>query len=217
MSARSRPFTVLATYGTDHHPFDRLSRWLESWLESRPATHAGVRCLVQEGYSRPPAGARPIGIVARPELLGLMRDADVVLGQGGPGTVLDAAVSGRIPIVVPRLARFDEVVDDHQVAFCRRMAADGRALLAESADRLHVLLDGALADPASVRTEAGVPPIDDTVTQVRRLLGETATRPVGFVSLRRLREVTTSGRSDAAAQGGPGSGTRSRAGRRRSA
>lgn len=185
MSPLPRAFTIVATFGTDHHRFDRLSRWLESWL----AGHADVRCLAQEGYTRPPAGADPIGIVSRAELLELMADADAVVGQGGPGTVLDAAVAGRLPIVVPRLARFDEVVDDHQVAFCRRMAADGRALLAETEERLHALLDRVLAEPASVRTVAGAPRIDDTVVRVRRLLSETRSRPTGFVSVRRLREV----------------------------
>ncbi|WP_017936581.1 glycosyltransferase [Nocardioides sp. Iso805N] len=191
MTAPGHTFTVLATFGTDHHRFDRLSRWLASWL----AAHPDVRCLVQTGYSGTTAGAESIGIVSRAELLSRMEDADVVLGQGGPGTVLDAAVVGRIPVVVPRLARYGEVVDDHQVAFCRRMAADGRALLAESETQLHRLLDAALADPATVRTDAGSPPIHDTVDRVARLLRETASRPVGFVSLARLREIVQSRRS----------------------
>jgi UDP-N-acetylglucosamine transferase subunit ALG13 len=215
VSPRPRPFTIVATFGTDHHRFDRLSRWLESWL----AGHPDVRCLAQEGYSPAPAGARAIGIVSRTELLGLMGDADAVVGQGGPGTVLDAAVAGRIPIVVPRLARFGEVVDDHQVAFCRRMAADGRALVAETEHQLHARLDGVLADPATVRNDAGVPPIDDTVVRVRRLLGETSTRPVGFVSLRRLRELATPmiRRTDPrAASAGRGVGSRTTGSRPRS-
>lgn len=188
MTAPRPTFTVFATFGTDHHRFDRLSRWLASWL----AAHPDVRCLVQEGYSGPTAGAESIGIVSRAELLSHMGAADIVLGQGGPGTVLDAAIVGRLPVVVPRLARYGEVVDDHQVAFCRRMAADGRALLAESEKQLHQLLDAALADPATVRTEAGSPPIGDTVHRVASLLRETASRPVGFLSLARLREIVQS-------------------------
>jgi len=187
-TVRPRPFTVVATFGTDHHRFDRLARWLERWL----ASHRDVRCVVQEGSTTPPAGAEPVGIVSRSELLALMGDADVVLGQGGPGTVLDAAVADRMPVVVPRLARYDEAVDDHQLAFCRRMASDGRALLVETEEQLRATLDAALADPARVRSGAGVPPIDDTIARVRRLLDETARRSAGFVSPRRLGEIFAS-------------------------
>jgi UDP-N-acetylglucosamine transferase subunit ALG13 len=187
-------FTLMVTFGTDHHHFDRLSHWLEPWL----AHHPQVRCLVQEGYTRPPAGTEAVGIVSREELLDLMRSATVVVGQGGPGTILDAAVCGRLPIVVPRLARHDEVVDDHQVAFCRRMSQDGRALLAESPRALYAHLDRALADPASVQTTPGVPPIDETVANVGRLLGEVAARRTGFVSLSRLADLLGHGRRAAA-------------------
>jgi UDP-N-acetylglucosamine transferase subunit ALG13 len=103
--------------------------------------------------------------------------------------MLDAAVAGRLPIVVPRLAGYAEVVDDHQVAFCRRMAADGRALLAETEDCFHDRLDAALAHPDTVRVNAGVPAIDDTIASVRRLISETVDRRVGFLSLARLREI----------------------------
>jgi UDP-N-acetylglucosamine transferase subunit ALG13 len=193
--SETEPFTLLVTFGTDHHRFSRLSEWLEPWL----ADHPEVRCLVQEGYSSAPAGAETIGIVARAELLALMGAASVIVGQGGPGTILDAAVCGKLPIVVPRLAQYDEVVDDHQVAFCRRMAADGRALLAESMDSLHDRLDAALEDPAIVTSTVGVPPIDDTITQVRVLLDQLLARRPGFVSWRCLRDLLGRDRPSAAA------------------
>lgn len=176
------PFTLLVTFGTDHHPFSRLSGWLEPWL----AAHPGVRCIVQEGYSVPPAGAETVGIVSRAALLDLMRSASAIVGQGGPGTVLDAASCGRVPIVVPRLARHGEVVDDHQVAFCRRMAAEGRALLAESATALHHLLDAAVADPATTRCAPYVPPVLETVATMRGVLHQVLAHRPGFVSWRHV-------------------------------
>lgn len=186
----SEPITLFVTYGTDHHPFDRLSAWVEDWL----ARHPEVTCLAQEGSSPPPAGAIAVGIVSREELLDMMRTSTIVLGQGGPGTVLDAGVAGKLPIVVPRLARHDEVVDDHQVAFCRRMDADGRALLAESREELHLFLDIALADPSSVLTAGGTPPIGETVANVEAVLSGVARRQPGFVSLGRFTETLRSRR-----------------------
>jgi UDP-N-acetylglucosamine transferase subunit ALG13 len=45
--------------------------------------------------------------------------------------VLAATANGRSPIVVPRLERLREAVDDHQLAFGRRLAAEGRVVLVE--------------------------------------------------------------------------------------
>jgi UDP-N-acetylglucosamine transferase subunit ALG13 len=57
--------------------------------------------------------------------------------------------------VVPRRHRLGEHVDDHQVAFSRRLAADGSVFLAESEADLHGLLDRVVAAPAAFRVPAG--------------------------------------------------------------
>jgi UDP-N-acetylglucosamine transferase subunit ALG13 len=80
-----------------------------------------------------------------------MARADVVIAQGGPATIMDARSVGQRPIVIPRLARFDEVVDDHQVAFTDWMAAKDFVWLAADEGELHALIDAALAEPARVR------------------------------------------------------------------
>jgi UDP-N-acetylglucosamine transferase subunit ALG13 len=182
--------SVLVTYGTDHHRFDRLSRWIEDWLATRP----GVRCAAQEGASRPPQGALALGLVAREELLAHMRQATVVVGQAGPGTVIDAHQCGVLPLLVPRLPALDEVVDDHQVAFARTMAASGRALVAESAGELWELLDAVAADPAMVRTPAASADLVDVGRQLAQLCDDVLGRPAGWVHLGRVVEMARSRR-----------------------
>jgi hypothetical protein len=47
---------LLVTVGTDHHPFDRLVRWVDGWLASSPRRHdSGLTCLMQTGTAAPPA------------------------------------------------------------------------------------------------------------------------------------------------------------------
>ncbi|WP_421119149.1 hypothetical protein ACE2AJ_17565 [Aquihabitans daechungensis] len=64
---------------------------------------------------------------------------------------MDARSVGQRPIVIPRLGRFDEVVDDHQVAFTDWMAAKELIWLAGDEEELHELIDAALADPRRVK------------------------------------------------------------------
>ena len=76
------PLAGVVTVGTDHHRFDRLMDWLERWNAGHPGA---VRWVVQHGSSRPMTGADGFAMKPRADLLELLRAADVVVTQGGPG------------------------------------------------------------------------------------------------------------------------------------
>jgi UDP-N-acetylglucosamine transferase subunit ALG13 len=142
---------LLVSVGTDHHPFDRLIGWIDGWLAANPGR---LRCLMQTGTSAPPRGpAEWQAYLAFDALEGAMAEAAAVVCHGGPGTILGARHLGAVPIVVPRQHRLGEHVDDHQVAFARRLAAagDGGIHLAETEPDLHRLLDRVVAEPGGFR------------------------------------------------------------------
>ena len=145
---------LLVTVGTDHHPFDRLVRWAGAWFDGHPGR---LRCLMQTGTSAPPAGgAEWQAYLEYDALQEAMASAAAVVCHGGPGTILGARHMGAVPIVVPRQHRLGEHVDDHQVAFSRRLAADGDEIhLAETGADLHRLLDRVAAEPAAFRAGPG--------------------------------------------------------------
>ena len=149
---------LLVTVGTDHHPFDRLVRWVDGWLDSPGGRAPGLRCLLQTGTSAAPAGesgaVRWQAYLEFEALQTAMRDAAAVVCHGGPGTILGARHMGAVPIVVPRQHRLGEHVDDHQVAFSRRLAAEGSVFLAESAADLRGLLERVAVEPAAFRASA---------------------------------------------------------------
>src|SRR5690606_11205344 len=101
--------------------------------------------LVQYGTATPPTHAQATAMLGYDELVAEMAAADVVVAQGGPATIMDARSVGRRPIVIPRLSRFDEVVDDHQVAFTEWMSAKGLVWLASDESELNQQLDAAIA------------------------------------------------------------------------
>ncbi|MGN6693556.1 MAG: glycosyltransferase [Aquihabitans sp.] len=138
---------VLVTVGTDHHRFDRLIGWVDAWA----AAHPDAEVLVQHGTADPPTHGTAVVMLGYDELVAEMARADVVIAQGGPATIMDARSVGQRPIVIPRLARFDEVVDDHQVAFTDWMATKDFVWLAADEDQLHALIDAALAEPERVK------------------------------------------------------------------
>jgi UDP-N-acetylglucosamine transferase subunit ALG13 len=160
---------LLVTVGTDHHPFDRLVGWAGAWLAAHPGT---LRCLMQTGTSAPPAGpAEWQAYLEFGALQAAMASAAAVVCHGGPGTILGARHMGAVPIVVPRQHRLGEHVDDHQVAFSRRLAAEGDEIhLAEGEADLHRLLDRVAAEPAVFRAGPGDRATGGAVREFGRLV-----------------------------------------------
>jgi UDP-N-acetylglucosamine transferase subunit ALG13 len=144
---------VFVTVGTDHHPFDRLVRWVDGWLEAGASDR--VRCLVQFGTSRPPLLADGRDYLSYEEVRRAMAEAVAVVTHGGPGSVMSCRWSGKVPVVVPRRHDLGEHVDDHQVVFARRMALQGEMEVAEEEGLFRRALERALEDPDAFRiTEA---------------------------------------------------------------
>lgn len=164
---------VLVTVGTDHHVFERLMGWLETWLRDHPDT---VRMIVQHGFSRLPSGADGFVMCSRDELLELMRQSDIVIAQGGPGGIMDSRECGIMPIVVPRVAALDEVVDDHQLSFTRHLATAALVVPAFTADELRARLDAAVADPSRMRIEVESTHVEEAIAKFDTLVDELVRR-----------------------------------------
>ena len=145
-----RPLVVV-TVGTDHHPFDRLVRWVDAWASTAGPS---VECFIQTGTSSVvPRSAAWAPYASRDELRALMARAAAVVCHGGPATIMDCRRAGVKPIVVPRRRAFGEHVDDHQVLFARRSARSGDVDLVESEERLRAILDTALSETGARRIE----------------------------------------------------------------
>jgi UDP-N-acetylglucosamine transferase subunit ALG13 len=145
---------LFVTVGGDHHPFDRLMRWVEDWLVD---DGQGVRCVVQSGPARPPANAESLPYLDHQDLLSLMSDARAVVSSGGPATLTEARRLGHRPVAVPRLASLDEVVDDHQRSFTRRLHELGLVVQAENEVDFRLAVSAALDAPRVVPTASPAP------------------------------------------------------------
>jgi len=142
---------VVAVVGTDHHPFDRLVRWVDAWAAERPA-----RVVVQHGPATAPSHAEGRSMMGPEELAALLRDAVAVVCHGGPGTISAVREAGKVPIVLARRSDLGEHVDDHQVLFVERLARSGEVRVAADETALRLVLDAAVADPAAFRAPASL-------------------------------------------------------------
>lgn len=145
---------VMVSVGTDHHPFDRLVSWVDDWA----ADNTAVRVVLQLGNSSPSEnpGVDSRKLIPHPELLELFSMADAVVGHGGPSTIMDARMNGRLPIVVPRDPSKGEHVDGHQLRFADHLIRHGLASVVKTQDKFVAALDRAMIAP-----EEFVVPIDN--------------------------------------------------------
>jgi UDP-N-acetylglucosamine transferase subunit ALG13 len=160
---------IFVTVGTAQFPWPRLMDWLDQWLDGREET---VRCLVQTGHTPPPKRAAWEAFLSHKEMERQVGQATAVVTQAAAASVMLCKELGKKPIVVPRLRKFGEMIDEHQILFGRRMAADGVIEFAESRERFHELLNRALADPASFRRDHTDEELAHTVHRIGKLLDD---------------------------------------------
>lgn len=164
---RRRP-VLFVSVGSDHHRFDRLVGWVDRWVADRD-----VDCVIQYGTATPPRSAHGVDYLDKDVLGMALRQSDVLIAQGGPMSIVEARRAGRVPIVVPRVPELREVVDDHQVTFCRKLAEVGDILLAEDEVTLRAHLDRVVSDTEVLRIPGRAGPESETVaeavTRIRRV------------------------------------------------
>lgn len=130
---------IYATVGTMHLDFGRLIHALDEY-----AAMSDERVVIQTGLSKiVPQHADYFPFKPRAELLALQAEARVIVCHAGIGSVIDALQAARPLLVVPRLRRFGEHNNDHQLDLARAVEQRGWGkALSDMGD-----LPKALADP----------------------------------------------------------------------
>jgi UDP-N-acetylglucosamine--N-acetylmuramyl-(pentapeptide) pyrophosphoryl-undecaprenol N-acetylglucosamine transferase len=111
---------IFVTVGSN--PTFRFDRLIEAIGQLPPQ-----ELVVQHGPATPPSGVKEIHEwLTFEQVLDYMGEADAVISHAGTGTILCASNMGHVPVVMPRLKRFRETVDDHQVALATVFERTGR-------------------------------------------------------------------------------------------
>ena len=70
------------------------------------------------------------------EFQGKISWADIVVSHGGAGTLINALRQGKRLVIVPRLQRFGEHTNDHQLDLARAFEKEGKGIAVEEIKRL---------------------------------------------------------------------------------
>jgi UDP-N-acetylglucosamine transferase subunit ALG13 len=176
---------IFVTLGTHEQPFDRA-------LELAATIDRGDELLIQHGSTRPRpdlVDAEWVDYLESDDLLANMCRADVVISHAGVGSIITAVRNRKTPIVLPRLARFGEHVDDHQLELAERFALQGLVLVCRPDDSIADLVCHARSRRAAIPVahngglRRAVAELALLATQ-SRALGPARTRPPALLSRR---------------------------------
>lgn len=110
---------IFVTVGTHEQPFDRLLKAVDYLVEKGVITE---EVFIQTGYSTYiPKNCKWSKLLSFDKMNELMEKADIIITHGGPATFMSAIAKGKKPIVVPRLEKYGEHVNDHQLDFSKQV------------------------------------------------------------------------------------------------
>lgn len=144
-----RAMRVVVTVGVEHFNFRRMLTKVASVLPANAEVHWQTGHTATSGL---PIDAVPW--VPSAELEKRMSEADVVISHSGVGSALTALTAGKCPVLLPRLSRFGEHVDDHQILIGEELA---RRHLAVTRQVDHLRIDD-LWEAAQMQVRHVTPP-----------------------------------------------------------
>lgn len=125
---------ILALFGTNPYPFERLANWLE-----RLAREEGHNIEAQTGATPAFGHCRCFDFLPHATILTKMKSADCIITQGGYGGCLDALYLGRPLIIVPRCPELGEC-RDNQAELSNYLADNSDAFVAGTYEELRQAL-----------------------------------------------------------------------------
>ncbi len=138
---------ILATVGTHDRGFERLVTAMDEL-----ATELDEAIVIQYGSTQyEPKHTQGFRWTDAARLEQLAHEARVIVSHAAAGSILMALRQHKPLVLVPRLAAFGEVIDDHQIQLAKALAADGRATVVDfpTARSLRLAIEQACAQQAN--------------------------------------------------------------------
>ena len=129
---------ILVTLGTQDKSFTRL---LDKIQEQIDKGNIKDKVVVQAGFTKYNSKDMEIfDLIDRDKFNKLISDCDLLITHGGVGSILTGLKNNKKVIVCPRLSKYKEHMNDHQVQIVSRFYEAGYILKFEEEDDLKNIL-----------------------------------------------------------------------------
>ena len=158
---------ILVTVGTQDKAFTRLVRAVEQAVREGKITD---EIIVQAGATEYKSDKiKILNYVGFQEFNDLVKRADIIITHGGVGSILNAVKLGKKVIAVPRLKKYYEHINDHQLQVVEKMTKEGYILSTEDEN----LIADKVKEIANFEPKVYTSNTDYFITNFKKLLDET--------------------------------------------
>lgn len=158
---------IFITVGSQKFQFNRLLKAVDDLVENGIVTD---EVFAQSGYSDyQPKYYKYKKFLDREEFAEWEEQADIVITHGGTGAIIGAVKKGKKVIAVPRLAKYGEHVDDHQVQLIAQFREQNLICGLSDSDELENGLEFVKTHSFDIyesNTETIISSIDDFIREV---------------------------------------------------
>lgn len=117
---------ILVTLGTQDKSFVRLLKEVDRQIE---LGNIKDKVVVQAGFTKYSSPNMEIfDLIDRDKFNDLMSECSLLITHGGVGSILTGLKNNKKVIAVPRLSKYDEHVNDHQIQIIERFSEMGHIL-----------------------------------------------------------------------------------------
>lgn len=114
---------ILVLLGTQNNSFTRL---LEAVQENIDKKIINDEVVVQAGFTKfESKDIKMFKLIDKKKLSKLQDKADLIITHGGVGSIISSLEKGKKVIVVPRLKKYNEHVNDHQIQIAEKFENNG--------------------------------------------------------------------------------------------
>lgn len=120
---------IFVSLGTNDKSFERLLRTIDNEIQ---LGNIKDKVIVQSGYTKYSSNNMDIiDLMPMDKFNKCINDCDILITHGGVGTILDGLKKGKKIIAFPRLSKYMEHVNDHQVEIIDEFYNSGFILTGE--------------------------------------------------------------------------------------
>jgi beta-1,4-N-acetylglucosaminyltransferase len=124
---------IFLTVGTQF-PFDRMVKAVDEFIDTKGFEGEIYGQIGNSAYK--PRNFEAVESLEKHLFDSFLREASCIISHAGMGTITMALEHNKPLLVMPRLAKFGEAVNDHQVAIAKKFEQLGHILVAYSQDWL---------------------------------------------------------------------------------
>ena len=155
---------IFVTVGTHNQGFDRLVKAADLYAAGTPE-----QVVIQKGASSyAPQHAESFDFAPSQRIHELSAAARVIVTHAGAGSILTSLTTAATVVVVPRLKRYGEHLDDHQLELAEALHREGKAHLLTDLAELPSLLESAPTKKSTLAEAPLIPYLRTLLTELAR-------------------------------------------------